>query len=154
MKKLSIHALYIIAVVSLSPPVVAAPVCNVATTGITFSALNPLDTAAETTLGVINLKCSGGPVSYTISLSAGNGSLASRKMLNEGNNLNYNIFTSSSNRGVLGDGSLGSAVITGSSASPETSVAYTIYGTVLNKGFASSRAGVFGDNITINLAYQ
>jgi spore coat protein U-like protein len=117
--------------------------CSISSPGLFFGAINPLTTAEVSSIGSINLNCTGGPVTYSISFSQGNGSMAQRVMKSGANILNYNLYTSSAYTSVLGDGTAGSLTINGSSVTDPTIVTYAVYGKIPNVGLSSTVAGDF-----------
>lgn len=131
----------------------AAVSCSISSPGLFFGAINPLSSAEISSIGTINLNCTGGPVTYTIKLSQGNGSIVQRVMKSGTNNLKYNLYTSNSYSTVLGDGTAGSLAINGSSATDVTADTYSVYGKVSNIGLSSTVAGAYNDSVSVTIIY-
>lgn len=89
--------------------------CTVSTSGVSFGAYNVFSPAANDTAGDISVACTGLilslSVSYSILLSTGGGSYASRLLSSGANNLAYNLYTNSTRSIVWGDGSAGTAIV-------------------------------------------
>jgi spore coat protein U-like protein len=131
----------------------AAVTCDISSTGLLFGSINPLSSAEVSSIGQISLTCLGGPVSYTIKLSQGNGSMLQRLMKSGLNNLKYNIYTSNSHSTVLGDGTAGSQTINGASTTDITAATYFAFGKVSNIGLAGTFAGTYTDSISLTVIY-
>jgi spore coat protein U-like protein len=131
----------------------AAVSCSISSPGVFFGVINPLSPVEVTSIGAINLNCTGGPVTYTITLSQGNGSMVQRVMKSGLNSLNYNLYTSNSYSTVLGDGTAGSLAISGSSITDPTLATYAVYGKISNIGLSSTVAGAYNDSVSITIVY-
>jgi spore coat protein U-like protein len=150
MKKNTILALCLIICATQTE---AAVSCSVSSPGLFFGAINPLSSAEVSSIGAININCTGGPVTYTIKLSQGNGSMMQRLMKSGTNNLKYNLYTSNSYSTILGDGTAGSLAINGSSATDVTADTYSIYGKISNIGLSSTVAGTYNDSVSVTIIY-
>ncbi|MFT6896346.1 MAG: spore coat protein U-like protein [Paraglaciecola sp.] len=131
----------------------AAVSCNISSPGLSFGTIDPLSAAEITSIGDVNLNCIGGPVTYTIHLSQGNGSMVQRLMKSGVNSLKYNLYTSNSYSTVLGDGTAGSLAINGSSATDTTDSSYSVYGKISNVGLSSTEPGVYSDSVSVTIIY-
>ncbi len=131
----------------------AAPSCGMTTTGLAFGNINPLSPSQPSSTASITLNCTGGPVSYVISLSKGNGAFTQRTMLSGSNSLNYNIYTSSAYTTIVGDGTSSSLTINGSFATDPASATHTLYGRISNLNLWSTFAGAYTDNIAVTVTY-
>ena len=149
-KKNTILALCLILSTTISE---AAVSCSISSPGLFFGAINPLSSAEVSSIGAINLNCTGGPVTYTIKLSQGNGSMMQRVMKSGTNNLKYNLYTSNSYSTVLGDGTVGSLAISGSSGTNTMAASYSVYGKISNIGLSSTVTGAYKDNISVTIIY-
>lgn len=127
--------------------------CDLTSTGLLFGLINPLSSVEINSFGTININCTGGPVSYTIQLSKGNGTISQRIMKSGTNELKYNLYTSNAHNAVLGDGTAGSLVIQGVSDADTITASYYAYGNVSNIGLASTVAGAYSDNISVMITY-
>jgi spore coat protein U-like protein len=134
-------------------PSIAEVSCTLGSTGLFFGLINPLSSAEITGVSALNLNCTGGPVSYTIKLSQGNGTMVQRKMKSGLNELKYNLYTSNTHVTILGDGTAGSLPINGLSSSDTLSAAYVLYGKVSNVGLSNTVAGTYTDHIAVTITY-
>jgi spore coat protein U-like protein len=131
----------------------AAVTCHVSSQVLSFGTIEPLTSPELTSIGGVNVNCSGGPVSYTIHLSEGNGSMAQRVMRSGSKSLNYNLYTSNSYSNILGDGTRGSLPINGSSTSSASDLSYSVYGKISNIGLSTIEPGVYTDSIAVTVFY-
>ena len=129
----------------------AAAVCTASATSVAFGTFNPFGSPA-TSNGTITVACTGGGVgnTYTIALSAGGAvTYATRKMTSGTNTLNYNLYTSSALSSIWGDGTGGSATITGSNEKSTSN--FTVYGKLPTpQGVTPSS---YSDIITVTVTY-
>jgi spore coat protein U-like protein len=131
----------------------AAVSCSVSVQTLSFGTIDPLSSGNLTSIGAINLNCTGGPTTYTIKLSQGNGSMVQRVMKSGPHSLNYNLYTSSSYANVLGDGSAGSLTINGATTDNTTDVSHSVYGKISNTGLSSTDPGVYTDQVSVTVFY-
>jgi len=121
MMKRIFRYLLMLLLLALAPPASALCICTctVSATGISFGAYNPFASSDVDAAGSVTFSCSGalsvGSVPYTIYLSPGHsGAVLARVMDNTGDtsfHLNYNMYTSDPDSGVIwGDGSGASRV--------------------------------------------
>ena len=131
----------------------AAVSCGIGSSGLFFGTINPLSQAEVASVATINLSCSGGPLTYTIKLTQGNGTILQRLMKSGSNVLKYNLYTSNSYSTILGDGTAGSLAIDGQSITDTTDATYFVFGKVSNIGLSSTEAGTYTDNISVTIIY-
>lgn len=131
----------------------AAVSCSISSPGLFFGAINPLFYVEVSSIGTINLSCTGGPVDYTINLSQGNGSMVQRVMKSGLNSLKYNLYSSNSYSSILGDGTAGSLAISGSSATDTTATTYYVYGKISNIGLSTTVTGTYNDSVSMTIIY-
>jgi len=130
----------------------AALTCGVTSTGVAFG--NWSATSSNTT-GTITVSCGGASsASYTISLSTGSGTYATRLMLSGTKTLSYNMFSNSSRTTIWGNGTSGTSRVSGSLTIPGSSTrsrTHTIYARVASTPKPS--AGVYSDTIVVTVIY-
>jgi spore coat protein U-like protein len=131
----------------------AGVTCQISSQVLSFGTIEPLSSADITSIGGVNVNCSGGPVSYTIHLSEGHGSMAQRMMRSGSKSLNYNLYTSNSYSNVLGDGTGGSLAINGFSTSSTSDSSYLVYGKVSNIGLSTIAPGTYTDSVSVTIFY-
>jgi spore coat protein U-like protein len=123
-----------------------AVTCSVSTSGPVFGAYDPFSLTALDSAGDIAVTCSAS-VPYTVALGTGVGSYPSRQMSAAGHLLLYNLYTDASRVTVWGDGSAGSAVVSGNLASAH----HPVYGQVPAR--QNVPVGAYGDGVTITVVY-
>jgi spore coat protein U-like protein len=131
----------------------AALNCDVNSSGLYFGSINPLSSIPITSVASINLVCSGGPVTYTINLSSGHGTMIQRLMKNNNNDLKYNLYLDNTYSTILGDDTAGSLSIKGASTAETLSTTFFIYGKLSNSGLSSLVSGDYTDNISVKIDY-
>lgn len=129
----------------LSARVLAAS-CTVNTVGVAFGSYDVFKKGATNSTGRIRLKCSSS-LSYTIALSAGAGTMASRVMTHGADDLQYNLYTDSTRTTVWGDGTSGSVTMRGLG----NQVAYTVYARIPAR--QNVPAGSYSDTVTVTVTY-
>ena len=137
---------------ALSPGLAwGAAVCTASATSVAFGTINPFGSAV-TSNGTITVACTGGGVgqTYTIGLSTGgSGTYTTRQMTSGANTLNYNLYTSSALTSIWGNGTGGSATITGSNEKATSD--FTVYGKLPTpQGVTPSS---YSDSITVTVTY-
>jgi spore coat protein U-like protein len=128
--------------------------CTASATGVSFGIYQP--SSATPSTGVVTMSCTvtigTGSIAYSIDLSAGNGSFAARKMTSGSNALNYNLYTTSADAAVWGDGTSGTSVVSDSySITVLTVKNYTVYG--LMPASQNIPAGSYSDTIMVTVNY-
>jgi spore coat protein U-like protein len=88
--------------------------CTVGVVGVMFGYYDPFSNVAQESAGNVSVTCDIGTI-YTITLSPGSGTYASRAMTGPGTPLNYNLFTDPTRVLVWGDGTPGTVVVPGTS---------------------------------------
>jgi spore coat protein U-like protein len=128
-----------------------AAVCTVSATPVDFGTLNPFG-AAVTSSGTITVACTGGGngQTYTIGLSTGgSGTYATRQMNSGTNSLSYNLYTSSALSSIWGDGTGGSATVTGTGLKSTSD--FAVYGKIpMPQGVTPSS---YSDTIMVTVTY-
>ena len=128
----------------------AAASCTAAATTIAFATINPFG-APVTSNGTITVACSGGTTgaTYTIALSKGSGTFATRTMKSGANALNYNLYTTSALSTIWGDGTGGTSTVTGTNT--KITSLFTVYGRLPTPQGVSP--AVYSDTITVTVTY-
>ena len=120
--------------------------CTVTTSGVAFGSYDTFSTQSLQGAGSISVACSPA-MAYTIALSAGSGSYATRTLLSGSDTLGYNLFTDSTLTTVWGDGGGGTATVVGSGES----ALHTVYGRIPAR--QNVRAGSYADSIVVTLTF-
>jgi spore coat protein U-like protein len=92
--------------------------CTITSTAISFGNYDPLSATALASTGTLGFSCnfgvSLGGINFTISLSPGSsGTFAARTLKSGANTLNYNLYTTVTDTTIWGDGTAGTATVTG-----------------------------------------
>lgn len=132
--------------------------CDVTSTNLAFGVYDPLSASPHDRTGTITVRCTvtliGLVSNWDIRLSRGNSSTFNpRNLLNGGNTLLYDIYTTSARTTIWGDGSGGTSFISDSSLLlvGTNTFNYTMYGRI---PVAQDRpAGAYADSIVITLNY-
>ena len=135
-----------IAVALTSPAAGAA--CSVNVQGVIFGTYDTFSASNLDSTGNIAVTCDLG-TSYTVSLTPGTGSYASRTMTSGGDVLSYNLFVDPTRQVVWGDGTGGTFTVSG--AGTTMAVSHTVYGRVPSGQNAS--VGNYSDSITVTVTF-
>lgn len=138
---------------SLSVNATVTATCSVGTTAVAFGNVNVLSGSNVDATGGLSVTCTSGTAwSAAADAGAGTGAtLATRKMANGLNTLNYVLYTDSGRSSVWGDGLLG-ATSTYSGTGNGAAQASTIYARVPS-GQSSLPAGSYADSVTVTVTY-
>jgi spore coat protein U-like protein len=111
--------------------------CSVAATTHSFGAYDTINPTAGTSAITISCRHNGQAFTfnYAIALSSGSGSYATRQMAGAGDTLNFNHYTTLAHTTVWGDGTAGTATVSGSLFVPQGggnagSQTQTVYGLI------------------------
>ncbi|HZH44210.1 MAG TPA: spore coat U domain-containing protein [Lysobacter sp.] len=136
-----------IACACLALPLHAAA-CGVSVTPLTFGTINPLDRVPVESVATVTVSCPGA-AAYTVSASAGGGEFVERRMSNGANALAYQLYTDPGHSQVWGDGSTGTAVISGLGDAGGS--VHHVYGRVPAQPLAVP--GAYADVLTVVVTY-
>lgn len=132
--------------------------CSTPSAGnLAFGTYNPLGGSNATATADITITCTNSTPITSVTLSAGgSGSINSRQMSKSGDTakkLNYNLYTSSANTSIWGDGGSGNVTnnVSGS-AGTGSAQTLTIYGTIAASQ-TSAVPGTYSDTITVTINY-
>jgi len=141
-----VRALVAFAALGFAAPALS---CTVSVVGVSFGAIDPLGAGAIDSTGQVSVTCDPGG-NYQVELGAGTGSYAQREMTGPGSGvLDYNLYTDVSRSVVWGDGTVGSAVVSGSDGGAGTT--HTVYGRI--PASQSPVAGSYADNIIVTVVF-
>jgi spore coat protein U-like protein len=126
--------------------------CDTLTAGnLSFGNYDPTSATPDDAMSTISVRCSLNDA-YTITLNAGStsgGSIAQRKMGSLlGQQLNYNLYTTSGRTTIWGDGVTGASMPGTGSGLLQT---YTVYGRIPANQMVTT--GMFNDTITVAVNY-
>lgn len=151
------HCAVACAALSLATSAQAVISCSVSTTSVAFGNYNPAALIDNNSTGTIDVSCNGTllqTVSYTVALSAGNGTFTTRKLVNGASSLNYNLYLDPAYLIRWGDGSSGSQLASASYAlavSP-TLKSVVVYGK-LPAGQTTATVGTYSDTLIISVTF-
>lgn len=120
--------------------------CSVSATGVNFGSYDVFSEVSSDGAGSVSVSCDE-DAAYSIAISSGNGSHASRWMASGAHQLAYNLYREASHSTIWGDGTGGSAVVTGSG----TGATHTVYGRIPSR--QNVHAGSYSDHIVIVVTY-
>lgn len=132
--------------------------CKVSATALGFGTYDPLAASSTTGTSTVSVQCTKATVA-TVALNGGvNGTLAQRMMKDTGSStdtLNYQLYTTSGNASVWGDGTGGTVTQSYTSASAATVNPFTVYGTIPSGQDVtpSSVSNSYTDTITVTVTF-
>jgi spore coat protein U-like protein len=132
---------------------VAAPVarpagCSVSTLGLSFGNYDVFSTLNDDITGTLNVNCPSA-TSYSISLSSGSGTYASRAMTNGINVLSYNLYLDPTRLTIWGDGSAGTGTVSGTGTG--ATVGSPVYGRI--PAGQNAYVGSYADVVTVTVTF-
>lgn len=135
-------------VLTVVTPVARGDGCTVSTTGLNFGTYDVFSSLNDDITATINVDCASG-TAYSIWLSSGSGTFASRTLTTIGSVLSYNLYLDPTRLTIWGDGTGGTGIFrgTGTGASVETPV----YGRI--PAGQNAAVGSYSDLITITVTF-
>ena len=135
-----------------------AATCTISAVPIAFGSYNPVTQAAVNTTATITTTCTSLLVagSYSISIGSGqSGTPTARYLLSNSNRLNYQIYVNAARTQVAGDGTAGTATVSGS-ITPLVGLLVvtrtdTLYATI--PGGQLAAPGTYSDTLILQLTY-
>lgn len=124
----------------------ASATCSLNVQGVNFGGYDFTSSQNLESVGHVVVTCDVSS-SFSISLSAGAGTYASRTMQNGSYRLDYNLYTDPAHTMVWGDGTGGSVMVSGSG----TSVDEVVYGSAL--AGQNPYIGTYSDAVTVTLTF-
>jgi spore coat protein U-like protein len=130
---------------------VAAPTahstgCSVGTVGLNFGNYDVFSTLDNEITGTINVTCQIS-TSYSISLSSGTGTYASRTMMSAGNLLSYNLYLDPTRLTIWGDGSAGTGTVNSTGITGSS----TVYGRIPAR--QNAVVGIYADVVIVTVTF-
>jgi spore coat protein U-like protein len=110
--------------------------CTVAAQTHAFGAYDTINPTSTTSSLTVSCTTDNSPrvISYTVKLSSGPGSYATRQMTGAGDTLTYNLYTTAAHTTIWGDGTAGTSTVSGSVSIPNNSNSAsnieTVYGLI------------------------
>ena len=127
-------------------PILVQAGCALNAVGLNFGAYDIFDTQDTSITTHIGVTCDT-DTSFEISLSAGTGTFAGRTLLSGANILSYNLYIDPAHLTIWGDGSPGTATVSGSG----TSRNFTVYGRIPAR--QNAFVGSYSDTITVTITF-
>jgi len=127
--------------------------CLVSATSLNFGSYTGV--GALTGSSDVKVRCTNGS-GYTLKLSPGSGTYATRLLTSGSNSLQYNLFTDGAYTSIWGDGTSSTAVVTGTGAGLATAseITHPVYGQLPdNTTNEAAPAGSYADSITVTVEY-
>jgi spore coat protein U-like protein len=122
--------------------------CSVNAQSVNFGNYDPFGRNNLDGAGNIAVTCDLG-VTYTIAMSSGGGTYATRIMANGPHSLHYNLYTDASRIVVWGDGNGSTATVSGSGAATATNM--TIYGRI--PATQNAHVGNYSDSVIVTVTF-
>jgi spore coat protein U-like protein len=132
-------------------PALAGPTCSInSTTSVSFSAYDVFGASNDlSTGGAVKIVCTNNATAKISLTTGGSGSFATRKMTGPGAvTLSYNLYTTSALTTIWGDGTAGTAMVSGTVGT--TAVSFTIYGSIPKNQYTAV-AGTYTDTLTVSV---
>jgi spore coat protein U-like protein len=120
--------------------------CSLSAQGVEFGSYDVFSNTSLDSTGNIAVTCDV-DTAYSIALSPGGGSYASRSMLNGSHVLNYNLYADAARATIWGDGTSGTSTVSGSG----TTANHTVYGRVSAR--QNAYVGSYSDSITVTVNF-
>lgn len=124
----------------------ASATCSLSVQGVNFGSYDFMSSQNLDSVGHAIVSCDVS-TSFSIALSTGAGSYASRTMQNGAHQLSYNLYADAAHTMIWGDGTGGSVVVSGSG----TSVDEVVYGSA--PAGQNPFLGSYSDAITVTLTF-
>jgi spore coat protein U-like protein len=124
----------------------ASATCSLSVQGVNLGGYDFMSSQDLDSVGHVMVTCDAAS-SFSISLSTGAGTYASRTMQSGAHQLSYNLYTDPAHTMVWGDGTAGSVVVSGSG----TDVDEVVYGSA--PAGQNPYIGVYSDAITVTLTF-
>ncbi len=129
----------------------AASQCSVSASSVAYGSYDPLAALPVDSVGTVTVSCALS-LGYNIALSTGGaGSFSPRKLSNGPDTLNYNLYTDPTYLTIWGDGSGGTATVSGAIGLLLLPINHTVYGRI--PGGQNAAAGSYSDTITVTVTY-
>jgi spore coat protein U-like protein len=135
-------------VLVLTVPAARSANCTVSTSGLNFGTYDVFSSLNDDITATITVNCTKSKA-YSIALSSGSGSFASRTMTGTLGVLTYNLFLNSTHLTIWGDGSSGTATFSGTGTG--ANVGTPVYGRIPAR--QNVRVGSYSDVITITVSF-
>ena len=139
-------ACLLLAIPFLLPVSARANKCTLTVTNVAFGSYDVFVKTNTTSTASVQVSCNQS-LSYTVSMSAGSGTLTSRVMKSGSNQLDYNLYTNSTHTTIWGDGTSGTVTVSATSLG----ATYTVYGLI--PALQNVPVGSYSDTITVTVTY-
>lgn len=146
-RKRRLIACFVVFSVSLAAPAIAQA-CTVSATNHAFGTLDPLAGTDVDSASTVTVTCSTA-TSYSIALSAGNGTYDRREMVKGSDTLEYNLYTDAARTIIWGDGSGSTSTVSGNDDGTGTD--HTVYGRIPSG--QNPVIGSYSDSIVATVTY-
>jgi spore coat protein U-like protein len=133
---------------AIAAPVARAAQCTVSTTGLNFGTYDVFSTLNDDITATITVNCTNN-AAYSIGLSSGSGTFASRTLTTLGSVLAYNLYLDSTRLTIWGDGTGGTGTFSGMGTGSD--VGTTVYGRI--PAGQNVAVGTYSDLITVTVTF-
>ena len=126
--------------------------CSITVSGLSFGSYNVFSVSDVQSTGSVVLRCGNNVTAVEITLSRGQSSTFSpRVLVSSGESLDYNLYLDAARSLVWGDGTSGTQTFQSSSFAKRQNVPVTIYGAI--PASQDVRAGTYTDSITATIVF-
>lgn len=135
-------------VLALAVPLAWSANCTVSTSGLNFGTYDVFSSVNDDITATITVNCTKNK-SYSIALSSGSGTFASRTLKTTGGVLAYNLFLDATHLTIWGDGSSGTGTFSGMGTG--VNIGTPVYGRIPAR--QNVRVGSYSDLITVTVTF-
>ena len=147
-RTLSFNIVALACALAVATPVAWAAKCTVSTTGLNFGTYDVFSTLNDDITATITVNCTN-KAPYSIWLSSGSGTFASRTLTKIGSVLAYNLYLDPTHLTIWGDGTGGTGTFSGTGTG--TNVGTTVYGRIPAR--QNVAVGSYSDLITVTVTF-
>lgn len=148
MKRACIRCWLLGAVLMAAASLAYPAACTVSTLGLNFGNYDVFSTLNDDITGTVSVNCPSS-TAYSISLSSGSGTFASRAMTSGTNLLYYNLYLDATRLTIWGDGSAGTGTVSGTGTG--AAVGSTVYGRI--PWGQNAVVGSYSDSIIVTVTF-
>ena len=143
-----VHLILLACVLAVALPQAWSANCTVSTSGLNFGTYDVFSSLNDDVTATITVNCTKNK-SYSIALSSGSGTFASRTLTSTGGVLAYNLFLDATHLTIWGDGSSGTSIFSGMGTG--ANIGTPVYGRIPAR--QNVRVGSYSDLITVTVTF-
>jgi spore coat protein U-like protein len=147
-KKTPLPVVALACAMAVTTPITCAAGCTVSTTGLNFGTYDVFSALNDDITATINVDCANG-TPYSIGLSSGSGTFASRTLTTIGSALAYNLYLDPTHLTIWGDGTGGTGTVSGTGIG--ANIGTPVYGRI--PPGQNVAVGSYSDLITVTVTF-